>query len=107
MKKRLRKKLRLKEFKELGFTITASLELANEAVQEEMLDKILAKAEELDLICGGDVTQDDLDFIVSTGFVSEDNEARRAEFCKFVEALAEVKSIEASELHDVNCCHCH
>ena len=61
MNKRIRKKKCLGEFKELAFDLTATYAKLEPEAADELVDKILAKADELNMTCGGTFNLDNCD----------------------------------------------
>ena len=53
MKKRLRKKLGLKEFQELGFAVCCNVAEMDEAAEDALFDQIIALFEKYEMHCGG------------------------------------------------------
>ncbi len=97
MKKRLRKKLGLKEFQELGFAICCNVAEMDEAAEDALFDQIIALFEKYEMHCGGFFDANHLDLEVCTGLVNTDNQARyeaaKAEFMK-LEGLSDIEITE-------------
>ena len=97
MKKRLRKKLGLKEFQELGFAICCNVAEMDEAAEDALFDRIIALFEKYEMHCGGFFDANHLDLEVCTGLVNTDNQARyeaaKAEFMQ-LEGLSDIEITE-------------
>ncbi len=114
MKKRIRKKKCLGEFKELAFRLTAKYSRLTAESANEVLSRILEKGKELGLLCGGTFEADHLDFYVVSGRINTRNEERRQEMMDFLKSLPGMESVEAGEfvdawytpIEDESCCDC-
>ena len=83
MNKRIRKKKCRGEFKELAFSLAASYAKLSEENADDFVDKILDKAGELNMSCGGTFELDHCDLYIVTGRINT-NETERKE--KLVES---------------------
>lgn len=100
MKKRIRKKKCIGEFKELAFHLSAKYGKLETEAANEFLSRILEKGNELGLLCGGTFEADHFDFYVVSGRINTRNEERRQEMVAFVKSLPGVESVEAGEFVD-------
>ncbi len=101
MKKRLRKKLKLAEFQELGFFVAGSFNQVEDAVLDMFFERIIKFSEENNMQCGGGYNAEEFEIFVNTGLAGKDNEASRQKFIDFIAAAKEeVKEFEATELAD-------
>lgn len=101
MKKRLRKKLKIAEFKELGFFVTGTFNPIEEVELDLFFQKLVEFAESKDMQCGGGYNTEEFEIFVNTGKAGDDNEALRKEFVAMVEAAKkEIKEFEATDLLD-------
>ena len=97
MKKRLRKKLHLKEFKELGFVLKLEYDTEDSDKLDSILDQILAIVEDMDLDCGG--VMDEL--VVSELKPNSGLAERKDAFLERVSKIAGITKATAGELIDV------
>jgi uncharacterized protein YggL (DUF469 family) len=107
MKKRLRKKLFLGEFKELGFDLKAEVKLPSEAELDAFWQKFVAKIEELELHCSGAFGEATLDLFVLVGKPGTEEVERRGKFLAWLQEQPEVSNVVAGELIDAfydDCC---
>lgn len=95
MKKRLRKKLGVGEFTELGFEFYATLA---DAEDKAAFDAFIDLIEECEFYCEGTWDDDGADLFISTGLVGMENEERKAKFAEKVAAIAGLSNIQISEL---------
>jgi len=113
MKKRLRKKLKIAEFKELGFFVTGTFNTVEESVLDLFFEKLIEFAEANGMQCGGGYNTEDFEVFVNTGKAAgTGNEEMRRKLVDFIsEAKAEIKEFEATELadayYDADGCQCH
>ena len=112
MKKRLRKKLKLAEFQELGFFATGSFNAIEDTELDMFFERLIEFVESHDMQCGGGYNSDEFEVFVNTGLAGDDNEAGRQAFIGFLEgAKTELKEFTTTELldayydHDEDC-HC-
>ena len=117
MKKRLRKKLKLAEFQELGFFVAGTFNKIDDPALDMFFERIIQFAEENNMQCGGGYNAEEFEIFVNTGLAGKDNEAARQKFVDFIAAAKdEIKEFEATELADAyygdascDCegeCHC-
>ena len=97
MKKRLRKKLHLKEFKELGFVLKLAFDTEDSDKLDGILDQIFDVVEDMDLDCGG--VMDEL--VVSELKPNSGLAARKDEFLKRISNIQGITQATAGELIDV------
>ncbi len=100
MKKRIRKKKCIGEFKELAFPLKAGFHAMTTEAADEFLARILEKAASLDLVCGGTFELDHLDFYVVTGRVNTNNEERKETFVAYLKDSPGVESVDAGAFVD-------
>lgn len=112
MNKRIRKKKCVGEFKELAFQLAAKYNKLTPETADEFVEKLLGKAKELDMICGGSFDLDNFEFYVITGRINTRNEERKQQLVEFVKSLPGMDSVEAGEFVDAwytpieNDCEC-
>ncbi len=95
MKKRLRKKLGVGEFKELGFEFYATIADADD---KKVFDAFIDLIEECEFYCEGTWDDDGADLFVSTGYVGMENEERKAKFAEKVAAIEGLSNVRISEM---------
>lgn len=95
MKKRLRKKLGVGEFTELGFEFYATLADADD---KAAFDAFIDLIEECEFYCEGTWDDDGADLFISTGFAGMENEDRKAKFAEKVAGINGLSNIRISEL---------
>ena len=98
MKKRLRKKLMVGEFRELGFEFSADIEGLDEAGNEALFDQFAALIDDCEFYCEGAWGDEDVDLYISTGVINSDNEKRRAGFAEKIAALKGFANLKIGEL---------
>jgi uncharacterized protein YggL (DUF469 family) len=97
MKKRLRKKLRLREFQEMGFSVKFELsDLANDEAYLAFWDKLVVAIEANNLLMGGGLN----DFFVQTNSRRTATEADRESIATWLQQQPEVSAINVSPLID-------
>jgi len=98
---RQRKKLRLGEFKELGFDVTAKL--AKELNQDErtaFINALISAVDEMGLLFGGGFNGGFEGFLVVDVLRGSVTEEQRASFKKWLEGRSELKDVEVGPLKD-------
>jgi uncharacterized protein len=103
MRRRLRKKLRLAEFKQMGFEVKYRPQagLAASAL-EALLDRFILQAIEAnDLSCGGGGGPEEWDFIVCANGRRSSTDADRQRVREWLERQPEVISVVVGHLQDV------
>ncbi len=100
MNKRIRKKRRCGEFKELAFNLTATYAKLTEENADEFVDKILEKAGELNLSCGGTFDLDKCDLYVIAGRINTNEAERKDKLVAFFKEVPGVEKVEAGEFVD-------
>ena len=102
MKKRLRKKLRLGEFQELGFEVRFRVsEVVPDAGLDEFWDRFIGGAIEANrLVCGGGCGRE-WDVVVSPEGRGSATEEHRALVGKWLRDNGDVEAIQIGELVDV------
>ena len=98
MKKRLRKKLGVKEFYRPWFAIAAEIVPMADGDQAAFVSRFIAEAEKLDMNCQGAIGETDFEVVLDTGRILTDNAERRQQFLDEIGKWAEIKKIDASEL---------
>ena len=98
MKKRFRKKFGVGEFYRPWFVVSAELAPMGEGDQAAFVDRFIAAAEALDMVCDGAIGETDLEVALDTGRIATANEARRCQFIEQVKSWQEFVAFEASEL---------
>lgn len=115
MNKRIRKKKCRGEFKELAFSLAASYAKLCEENADDFVDKILDKAGELNMSCGGTFELDHCDLYIVTGRINTNEAERKEKLVEFFRTLPGVEKVEAGEFFDAwytpiedDCeCGCH
>ena len=100
MNKRIRKKKCLGEFKELAFDLTATYAKLEPEAADELVDKILAKAGELNMTCGGTFNLDNCDLLFATGRIRTNEAERKDKMVEFFRSIPGVEKVEASDFFD-------
>lgn len=98
---RQRKKLRLGEFQELGFDVTAKL--AKELNQDErsaFINAVIAAVDEMGLLFGGGFNDGFEGFLVVDVLRGSVTEEQRASFTKWLEGRQELKDVVVGPLKD-------
>ncbi len=98
MKKRLRKKLMVGEFKELDFALTGNLIEMDEETEVAFFERFFDLCEEFDFGLDGAFGQDSFDLAVLTGVIGTQNEERRAAFLEKLKDFKEITGFDASNL---------
>lgn len=98
MKKRLRKKLGVKEFQELHFTVSCKVAEMDEAAEDALFDKIIDIVEKHEMHCGGYFDTGILELEICTGYVDTDNQSRYEAAKAEISALEGLSELEISEL---------
>ena len=98
MKKRLRKKLAVKEFYRPWFAVVAEIEAMADGDQAEFVTRFINAAEALDMTCNGAIGDTDLEVMLDTGRICTANEERRRQFIDQVSKWQEFVKFEASDL---------
>lgn len=98
MKKRFRKKFAVAEFYRPWFAICAEITPMADGDQADFVQRFIAAAEALDLVCNGAIGDTDLEVAFDTGRLATGNEERRQKFIDQVSAWPEFVKFEASEL---------
>jgi len=97
MKKRLRKKLHLKEFKELGFVLKLEFNTEDSDKLDVILDQLLAIVEDMELDCGGILEE----LVISETKPNSGLVERKAAFLDRVSKIEGITNVTAGELIDV------
>ncbi|GAB3549707.1 50S ribosome-binding protein YggL [Noviherbaspirillum agri] len=98
---RQRKKLRLGEFQELGFEVTAKT--TKELTQEDrsaFIDALITAVDEMDLLFGGGFNGGFEGFVVVNAARGSVTEAQRESFRKWLETRQELKDVVVGPLKD-------
>lgn len=98
MKKRLRKKLGVKEFYRPWFAIAAEITPMADGDQANFISRFIAAAENLDMNCRGAIGETDLEVVFDTGRILTQNAERRQQFIDTVSKWEEIVKLDASEL---------
>lgn len=97
MKKRLRKKLRLREFQEMGFSVKFELaDLGSDDAYSAFSDRLIEVIEANNLMMGGGIN----DFFVQTNSRRTATEADRVAIETWLQQQPEVSAINVSPLVD-------
>jgi len=100
MKKRLRKKKHLGEFRQWGRQLVVIRSTREDA--DAFHDAFIAQAVEAnDCYCGGSLSDDGLDVVVELGRTSDDPEAKFAKVAAWLDARPDVESWKAGPLFDL------
>ncbi|MEI8247232.1 MAG: 50S ribosome-binding protein YggL [Lentisphaerota bacterium] len=115
MRKRLRKKLFLREFQELGFDLKAKMNLPDEAALDAFWTKFVEQVEANNVHCHGAFGNEEFDMFVMVGQTGPDAEERKTKFIEWLKTQPEVSELTAGELVDAfydetcrgkTCCCC-
>ena len=98
MKKRFRKKFAVGEFYRPWFTVSAEITPMGEGDQAEFVQRFIATAEALDMICDGAIGDTELEVALDTGSLAAGNAERRQQFIDQVSSWQEIVKFEATEL---------
>ena len=98
MKKRLRKKLGLGEFRELCFDVNCTIGELSEEAEDALFDQVIAVLEKHDMYCYGCLEDRKLELVVSTGLVDTDNESRYEAAKQDLAAVSGLNDLEVSGL---------
>lgn len=98
MKKRFRKKFAVGEFYRPWFSVSAEITPMGEGDQADFVQRFIAAAEALDMVCDGAIGDTELEVALDTGRLATGNAERRQQFIDQVSAWSEIVKIEASEL---------
>jgi uncharacterized protein YggL (DUF469 family) len=104
MKKRLRKKKHIGEFKELGFLLEAKLNLQTDEELDRFNDEFLDYIEKENMHIGGGMGMDDLSLYVCTGVVNTGNAEARENLISWMDKHENVTEVNAGELKDAYYC---
>lgn len=101
MKRRLRKKKHLGEFKKIAFGIIYSLKNENEYALDEFIDKV----DELKTLCSGSYNPKDktLNMIVEQGLSSNAENAEKIKtiIIEYVKSIPTIDSVKVTESFDI------
>lgn len=101
MKKRLRKKKRVGEFRELGFRVQFATPGMSSEQEEALCDRWLEEAIESNgLICGGAFGPEEWDGFVQLDRRGSATEEHRKAIQKWLESQSQVKKVQVSPLVD-------
>ncbi|MEC5206030.1 MULTISPECIES: YggL family protein [Vogesella] len=98
---RQRKKLRVGEFQELGFTVVATLKEQDDAANDALLNGWLEAVDSHSVSFGGHFSDGQLDGVVFPVNGVKVTEEVKAALVAWLQARADVASVEASDLLDV------
>lgn len=98
MKKRLRKKLHVGEYKDLYFTMTGKFTGVADDKADDLYTEIFQMVADCGCCLNGMISPDEFDLEVITGTVDTDNAARREQLIAKLQAHANVAEVNASEL---------
>lgn len=96
MKKRLRKKLRLREFQEMGFHTDFSLNVTSADAEYAFWDKLIAFVEKQGLEIGGSISS----FYATRAGRGTSSDADREALLKWLQEQPEVSSVKVWPLDD-------
>lgn len=98
---RQRKKLRLGEFQELGFEVTAAMpKELNQAEREAFIDALTVAVAERGLLFGGGFNGGFEGFVVVDALRGSVTEEQRASFGKWLESRQELQDVVVGPLKD-------
>jgi uncharacterized protein YggL (DUF469 family) len=102
MRKRLRKKLRLAEFKQMGFEVRYRTDAGlTEAARDALLDSFILQAIEAnDLSCGGGGGPEEWDFFVCANGRRSSTEADRERVRDWLERQPDIAQVLVGRLQD-------
>jgi uncharacterized protein YggL (DUF469 family) len=98
MKKRLRKKLGVKEFYRPWFAIAAEIVPMADGDQAAFVSRFIAEAEKLDMNCQGAIGETDFEVVLDTGRILTANAERRQQFVDAISSWEEFVKLDVSEL---------
>ena len=103
MRKRLRKKLRRREFTEMGFSVAYRINPGlSSLASESLLDKFILEAiEDNDLHCGGGGGPEEWDFIVGANGRKSASEANRQAVRVWLKAQPDISVVSIGPLLDL------
>ncbi|WP_286192473.1 50S ribosome-binding protein YggL [Hymenobacter sp. BT559] len=97
IRKRLRKKLRLREFQEMGFHVDFKVDIpANSEVEDAFFDKLFDFVDERELSIGGNMSN----FYVSRGERNSTTDADREALSHWLQQQPEVSAVRVWPLDD-------
>ncbi|MCI1190055.1 YggL family protein [Hymenobacter sp. DH14] len=96
MKKRLRKKLRLREFQEVGFSVKFDLKLPDSKAEDDFGDRLINAIESNHLLLGGGLN----DFFVQSDSSRKTSETDRQAVEAWLQQQPEVAAITIGPLVD-------
>lgn len=99
-KRRLRKKLRVGEFQEFGFSVSASI--ANAENRDEMLDRLMDEIAAQGLVFGGWSSNESVEGFVALATRGSATEEHRKAVEEWLKAQPGVTDVEVSELVDAH-----
>jgi len=99
---RQRKKLRLGEFREFGFRVTAKIgKEMSEQDKDAFMDDLIATAEARSLLLGGGLGDEEFfAFVCKDGRRQSTTEEDRAALTKWLSSRAELKDVFVGEMED-------
>lgn len=98
---RQRKKLRLGEFQELGFEVTAkSAKELSSAERSEFINALIVAIDEMGLLFGGGFNNELAGFVVVDALRGSVTEEQRACFKKWLESRPELADVQVGPLKD-------
>lgn len=98
---RQRKKLRLGEFQELGFEVTAKTTKAlTQAERSAFIDALITAVDEMGLLFGGGFNSGFEGFVVVDALRGSVTEEQRASFRKWLETRQELQDVVVGPLKD-------
>ena len=100
MRKRLRKKLFVREFQELGFDLKAKTNLPDETALDTFWNKFVQQAEATNVHCHGAFGNEELDMFVLVGKAGPEAGERRTALVEWMKTQPEVSEVTAGELLD-------
>ena len=98
MKKRLRKKLGMGEYRELGFELSGNLIEMDEEQGDAVFQRFVALVDSFGMYCGGAWDDKGFDLYVATGLVGTQNAERRETFLNQFKEFKEVSDFKAGDL---------
>lgn len=98
MKKRLRKKLGIGEYRELCFEFSGKLKEMSDEESDQFIDRFVELVKSCEFCCHGAFGDGEISLCIETGVKDTDNEERRQKFLAGVNAISEISEVSATEL---------
>ncbi len=100
IKRRLRKKKHVGDFKEMGFLLSAKLNLKSEEELDQFCDEMIDFLASNEIHMEGGMGIDNISLFIGTGIVNTGEEECRAKLITWMEEHKNVEEFNAGELED-------